>query len=47
LQNEHKKELKSIKEDQRKRDADSQTMKKEIGALKDKIKAIEVSRRGN
>ncbi|ROT81856.1 putative serine/threonine-protein phosphatase 6 regulatory ankyrin repeat subunit A-like [Penaeus vannamei] len=41
FQNEHKKELKSIKEDQRKRDADSQTMKKEIGALKDKIKAIE------
>ncbi|ROT82529.1 Ankyrin repeat and SOCS box protein 10 [Penaeus vannamei] len=41
LQNKHKKELKSIKEDQRKRDADSQKMKKEIGALKDKIKAIE------
>ncbi|ROT81857.1 putative serine/threonine-protein phosphatase 6 regulatory ankyrin repeat subunit A-like [Penaeus vannamei] len=41
LQNKHKKELKSIKEDQRKRDADSQNLKKEISALKDKIKAIE------
>ncbi|XP_047481970.1 golgin subfamily A member 6-like protein 22 isoform X1 [Penaeus chinensis] len=45
LQNEHKKELKRIEEDQRRRDADSRGMKKEIAALKEKIKAMEEEHR--